>query len=344
VLLAVTEDIDPIAHPELVFPQFALERSLHQGLWYDLRRARTKRSGLPGVRPLEDILTQLAAHLTGKAVAEVTSAWYREQRRLARNRTVYVSVSACAVIAAVVGGYQAYLATKEAQRSDAERFVQSGMRSQTVGDLVGAREAFRGSLRHTDTTIGRFQLAAVIDLPFLPKAALNVSPTSNDDGHGLTTAAFAGPSSVVTGDTLGNLNLINLDEGIIAWSTKVNASVNAIAVSANSEQLAVGLEDGRVLWIDSRNGAISAERKFPNAVRGIRMDRTGQHLAVGLANDSGILVLDPDGKELMRMDTHTGIVQGMAFNRERTYIYWADRDPIYGVAQLGTPIVNRSHL
>jgi WD40 repeat protein len=327
VLLAVTEDIDPITQPEKVFPRLVLDQGLHQYLWYDLRGARTRRPSAPRVRPLEDVLTQLAAHLTGKAVADVTSAWYREQRRLARNRTIYVSIAGCAALAAVISGYQAYLEYKDANRSAAEKFLQSGIRSEAEGDLFGAREAFRSSLRLADTSVARVQLAEVTDLPILPKTTLDFSPVKGRNDQGLTAMAFTGDNTAVMGGKQGNLQLINFTDNTIAWSNKLSAGISALASAPDAGRVAVGLEDGHVLWINPQNGQSSEYKKFEQPIRGLRLDRSGQRLAVGLANDGGIQVVTADGKELLNLSVHADTVQGITFNKPGDYVYWGGSGP-----------------
>ena len=340
VLLAVTEPIDPLANPKSVFPEYVVDLGLENRLWYDLRVARSGRYPPPGLRPLEDVLTQLAAHLTGRAVAEVTSAWYREQRRVARVRMVYLAVAAVTTVAAVIGGYQTYISRDAALRSDADRFIQSGLKSEGEGDLIGAALAFRESLMRADTNVGRLELAGLTTIPIRPLQVLE-APVQSNRGR-LTTVAFNADRVIATGDKDGNLILLNVDTGTVLRSVKLPSTINAIAFFPDDTRLIAGLENGSLFRINTRSGDTSKWMDFPQSVLGLRADKRRGNLAVGLANEAGVLVLDRDGHEVMRMDIHTGDVQGLAFNTDGSYLYWGGSGPyIWGCALDGPTTCDR---
>ena len=325
VLLAVTDPVDPALEPSAVFPDYILSLGLEKRLWYDLRSARLPRATAHAVRPIEDVLTQLAAHLSGRAVAEVTSAYYREQRRLARNRLLYLALAGGAMLAAVIGGYQAYISRLAAERSTADRFIQTGMKAQSEGDLAEAASAFRNSLQHADTPIARLQLAGLTTIPVQPLRVFDL-PSKADHNH-LTTVAFIADRTIMVGDKAGELAVLDIDNGVVSQVIKLRSGVNALAVFSDSTRVAAGLEDGSVFLVDSTSGEASQWKQYSAPVLGLRAHPASGSLAVGLANDAGVVVLNRSGDELMHMSVHTDDVQGLAFNKDGTYLYWGGSGP-----------------
>lgn len=325
VLLGVTDPIDPRVDPKSVFPDYIMDLGLENRLWYDFRSDRSGPNNPPGVRPIEDVLTQLAAHLTGRAVAEVTSAWYREQRRLARTRMVYLTVAAVATVAAVVGGYQTYISRTAAERSAADQFIQSGLKAEAEADLIGAASAFRASMKHADTNISRLELAGLTTIPIRPLHMFAL-PVVNGSGN-LTAATFIAGQVIAAGDKEGNVILLDIDNASVLRVIKLPSGVNALAFFADEERLFAGLENGSVFVIDTHSGDASKWKDFAQPVLGLRAESKKDILAVGLARNAGVLVLDRNGHELMRMDVHTDDVQGLAFNFDGSFLYWGGSGP-----------------
>lgn len=113
--LAVTEGVDPGAEQREVFSQTIIEAGLHQKPWYDLREAKGAPSaGWRKVKNYDDERTRLAADLNGISAGEIQPIWYRQQRRVRRNKTIIASVSSLFILAAAaVAVYWGIVAKKE---------------------------------------------------------------------------------------------------------------------------------------------------------------------------------------------------------------------------------------
>ena len=119
VALTEGEDLNKL---DEIFPQAILDEGLHKRIAYDFRGARKRnRQKSQAVRDFDDERTRLAADLYGKPASEIRPIWFREQRRLARNRTRTFIIVSVVLLALFVGAVYFYLAAeKERKRTLAE--------------------------------------------------------------------------------------------------------------------------------------------------------------------------------------------------------------------------------
>ncbi|MFK3968542.1 toll/interleukin-1 receptor domain-containing protein [Ensifer adhaerens] len=331
VFLGVTEPVDPRVQP--VFPSYVTQRNLQKRLWYDFRSLGARRGDRIRPRPIEDVFTQLAAHLTGRSVEEVTSAWYREQRRVARVRSYYIAAIAIASVIAVTGGALAYVWYLSSERSIADKFLQEGLKAEGEGDIISAASAYANSLTHADTPIVRYRTAGLLNLPVRPDKLFQF-PTNGNAGR-LSALTFVEGDEFAVGDKEGNLLLLNIDDGSVKRLTKFSSSIKTLAYFPNSNKVAAGLDDGEVATIELESGARNVVRKFGQPILVLKADRERDNLAIGVANNEGVFVVDKDAKQLFALDTHTDDVQALAFNYDGTYLYFGGSGPYIWACAVG---------
>ncbi|MGR9193121.1 TIR domain-containing protein [Rhizobium leguminosarum] len=325
VLLGVTEPLDPTNTAAKFFPTYVTEHGLEKQLWYDFRSVRVRKRDGIRPRPIEDVLTQLAAHLTGRSVEETTSAWYREQRRIARMRSYYIAAIAVATVVAVIAGSVAYLSHQTAERSMADKLIQQGLKAEADADIVSAATAYAQSLSHADTRIARFQIAGLLKTPVSPIKLFQL-PVTGAEGE-LSAVAFVAKQSFAIGDKAGNLMLLDIESGVVTRLATMASGINALAFFPISNRLAAGLAGGDVISIDLATGKSTQIRKLNQPILGLKAESERELLAIGVANDAGVFVLDKDGKQMMDLDTHTDDVQALAFNADGTYLYFGGSSP-----------------
>ncbi|HKQ06378.1 MAG TPA: TIR domain-containing protein [Blastocatellia bacterium] len=139
--LALTEGED-LSHLDEIFPQAVLDAGLHKRIAYDFRgvhkRARQK---WQSVRDFDDERTRLAADLYDKPASEIRPIWFREQRRLARNRTrIFITVTMVLLALLILTVYFYFIA--EARRKQAFAEAERTRRQFYVASLNLAHRAW----------------------------------------------------------------------------------------------------------------------------------------------------------------------------------------------------------
>jgi WD40 repeat protein len=119
--LALTEGED-LNRLDEVFPQAVIDAGLHRRIAYDFRGARKRaRQRGQSVRDFDDERTRLAADLYDRPAGEIRPIWFREQRRLARNRTrIFTAVTLVLLGLLVLAGYFYFVAESRRRQALAE--------------------------------------------------------------------------------------------------------------------------------------------------------------------------------------------------------------------------------
>ncbi|TBD04819.1 hypothetical protein ELH21_10680 [Rhizobium leguminosarum] len=332
ILLGVTDPVD-LSSDQSAFPPYVKKRGLEKRLWYDFRSVRARRRDIVEPRPLEDVLMQLAAHLTGRSAEQVASAWYREQRRVARVRSYYIAGIATAAVIAIAGSSLAYISYLSSERSIADKFLQEGLKAEIEADNPSALSAYAKSLEHADTPIARYQVAGLLNSPVTPVKLFQL-PVAGNQGR-LSALAFVANADFVVGDKDGNLLLLNIDDGSTKRLAKFSSSVKAVAYFPHSNTVAVGLDDGEVTSVDLTSGVQKEIRKFEQPILGLQSDRDRDNLAIGVANNEGVFVLDKEATQLFGLAAHTDSVQALSFNHDGSYLYFGGSGPYLWACPIG---------
>lgn len=122
ILIAVTEGEDLSVNSKHLFPVPAIEKELHERIYYDLRGYRKESKRWLKVRAFDEELTKLAAHLNDQAPDKILPAWRQEEtKKLKRQRYIGGIAALVFLMLAVVAYFQRQQAIKNEEKAIANK-------------------------------------------------------------------------------------------------------------------------------------------------------------------------------------------------------------------------------
>jgi WD40 repeat protein len=249
----------------------------------------------------------------------------REHRR--RVRRIAWAGSLAVTVFCAIAGLSAFsvINAREAARSRGESFVQQGQRAIAANDLIEARRSFSMALSESDSLLARQGLTRVISSPAEPLFEWQAPVDKSGAAANLMSVAFLDDQHLVAVGTTGAIHMIDTERRSVVWTKDLGAEISAVAVSLNRD-VAIGLAAGAIVWLNAQDGAEKSRTTMSSGVISLRYDATGTSLAVGLRG--GLVVLSSDGEPQLDMQSsHSGEVQGLAFNHSGDFIYWGGSSP-----------------
>jgi WD40 repeat protein len=135
--------------------------------------------------------------------------------------------------------------------------------------------------------------------------------------------AFLTDERVVIGDKSGVVRALDLADYKEIWQRGLGAEVRSISFVQTRNQIAAGLANGAVIWLEPGTGNVVAKTDLGFPILSLRTDAGGRLLAIGMEKPGGLVVLDSDNQRVLDMQhSHAGSVQGSAFNQPGDTVYW----------------------
>jgi WD40 repeat protein len=242
----------------------------------------------------------------------------RRLRRILWTGGIAVSVALLLVVAGAIAVLQA----REATRNQADSFIQQGQRAAAAASLPEAEGFFRKALAVADSPIARAGLIGTVEVPIAFESEWQATPDAEGKLPELTSVAFIDDEHVAIGDKSGRVRVIALKAGTVRWTCELDGQVNALSFAHARNQLAAGLENGKIIWLAQESGAVISQSDMSFPIRSLRHDPQGRLMTIGMNNPGGVVVLDEEGKRAFELQHSAGSVQGVAFNKTGDTIYW----------------------
>ncbi len=217
---------------------------------------------------------------------------------------------------------------KHQQQLEAESHLQNAIRSLGDKDLIRAKDELFNVLALTESNLARHLLAENIHASMIPRS-------QEFAAHGVTALAACGQNKVIIGDEAGYVRLLDLRNGWVDWSYELDSRILSISYDSQSGHIALGTETGSLMVLDSNTNQVEWSKELNVPVLGLRFSYSGALLAVGLGNDGGFIIFDQAGKTMMELGVHTGSIQGLAFNRDETHLYWGGSSQYIWYCEIG---------